>query len=209
MSKLTEKQIDDQVEEQIGKFDTLAEAVTWLRFLQQGGEPHHYGSGGITCFRGRMGGGMTLAAVAFAYWEHLKGKPVYSNMQLNFPSKPLSRINFNTIASSVILIDSAYMTFDGRNSMSKANRLWAYLFMQARRRGLSVYLTTPDISYLDIRIRRLLDVTGMCANPRKDYFEVRLTDHRTGIRRKMSLHGTAYYRLYDTLKIPKVNKLKP
>jgi len=201
--KLTEKRIKEQVD----KFKTLEEAIEWLRFIESGGEPSFFGKGIIVCFGGGRNGAGTVAAVASAYNEFTISKaPVYSNLKLNFPYKHLRKINFDTVSGSIILIDDAFIEFNCRETMSLRNKLWSFLFMQSKKRGLKIFMVTPDISFLDLRIRRSIEIIGRCSWI-NDRCKVCLQDRRTAKRFTYQIPSQVYSNLYDTNQfIPLIKK---
>lgn len=201
---------EEEIQKEIDKCKSLVEVLDFLRYMEQDGARYlGDGNGNIVCFEGRLGSGMTLSAVAITYQEYLRTKkPVYSNLKLNFPYKPLTKLNFNTVTNSILLIDDAFIEFDSRRSNSKKNLLWSYLFMQARRRGLQIFLDTPDISSLDPRIRRSIDIRGTCIHTGNDIFKVRTTDLRTAHRKILQIYGKKFYKLYDTKAMVSYSKKK-
>lgn len=197
MKKLTEAQIQKKLLE----FDTLPEAIEWLRYLELGKDFDGYGQGTIISFEGVMGGGMTLSAVAAAYQESLNGKKIYSNIKLKFKYTPLKKMDFEKAVNSVVLIDNADMMLDARRSAANLHKLWAYFMAQARKRNMQILLTTQRLEYLDKRIRRMVDTRVVCSHPKKDLFNHISLDLRTLNRISHYFYGTPYYNLYNTLEM--------
>ncbi len=193
-AKLTEEEIQEKLEE----FNTLGEAVEWLRFLELGGEPAKFGQGKILVFEGRIGAGMTLSAVVLAHNDYLWGRTVYSNIKLNFPYKPLEKLNFDKAVSCSVLIDDCFVLVDSRLPTTKTVRIWTYFLSQVRKRGITVYLTTPRFEYLDKRIRWMTDVRVYCYCTAPHKFAMRFVTLQTGSKSIYPYDGRPYYGLYNT-----------
>ena len=108
-----------------------------------------------------------MGAVAYCF-----KRSVYSNLHLHYPYRrfrlgdlvdPDSGEIVTDIQNSVVLIDEAYVFAESRRSTSKRNRLFSYLILQSRKRGLEFFLASHSPHQLDRRIRENTDVAYTCS----------------------------------------------
>lgn len=191
----------EELEEKIDSFSTIGEALEFLRYLEAGGSPGGFGLGSVTTIEAHIGNGSTLCGVAMAYEQYLQGYRVYSNLNLKFPSYPLTKLDFNRAAGVVILVDDAPFYIGAGDPNSKTARLWAFLLSQARKIGLRAYLTTQDVRMLDKRVIRTADVRVRVQRLSGDDYLALLRDWIGGTSRAWPISGKRIYPLYDTCQI--------
>ena len=116
-----------------------------------------------------MGSGKTTAAVTMAYEDSkISGRKVISNCHLNFDYQHfdiawfLEHIADHEIEDSILILDEMYQIADNRSSQTKLNKLMTYFIVQTRKRGVDLYFCTHSLEYLDLRVRRAVDVRGAC-----------------------------------------------
>lgn len=157
----------------------------------------------IVVLEGKVGSGKTLAAVALATLENQKsGKRILSNIRLNeipyqlFDTNDLLRMmsNSDELSDCSIILDDGYMYVDSRSSQTKLNRLFSYLIMQSRMRGVDIYITTDSMSFLDKRVRMSCDIKGLCKYNRDRHIcSVILLDLRNGTKKRISFNANDFF----------------
>jgi len=170
---------------------------------------------GIT---GPIGSGKTLFMTRCAYkeWqqhiEKIKNKEmeIVTNYKLN--NIPFRYIDANelfniktTLKNARLFIDEMHIFMDSRSSMNKSNKTLTHFILQTRHLGVHLYFTTQDISQVDIRLRRQLDMLAYCTPTLYEgWFKIRMIDYRDvlNIRTNSFIYcGSNYYDLYDTTEI--------
>lgn len=107
--------------------------------------------------------GKTLAGVIMSLDAHMRGRNVFSNIELAFPHKPLqfSETRLETGSRKFwnghIFIDELNFFFDGRRSMSKENIEFSAFLLQQKKQGCNLTGTTHSIWSLDVRLRDNFD----------------------------------------------------
>jgi hypothetical protein len=153
---------------------------------------------------GNMGYGKTLLAVYLCYKFHTLGYPIFSNIKLHFPYKPISIDNILNakLKKGIVLLDEAYAYLEARTSMRKINRILSYILFQSRKRELHFILTEQLYSTLDKRFRDLSDILVIALEPDKEYFNYFITDNqRYKFFKFPKKEAEKYYKLYDTREI--------
>lgn len=118
--------------------------------------------GPITLYTGKMGSGLTLAAIIqIVKTSQSKSPPIIvSNAHLNGIEYELldeTKLMDYTEKPHLFLLDSSYRYLDCRQHMTKQNALWCYFLAQLRKRNSQVILTSSiGLSSLDKRIRDLV-----------------------------------------------------
>jgi len=169
----------------------------------------------------KVAGGMITKALQIYQEEgeeaYRDPKVVYSNNHLNFPYKQfdpkffLEHVEDNELEDCILLLDEAYIYLDARSTSTKMNKLFTYFVAQTRKRGVDLYVCTHHVDVLDKRLRRAIDIRGICRynkgpieeeKPinRRRYNWVRVTfrDLRTGGERRIRIYGPPFFQLYDT-----------
>lgn len=138
----------------------------------------------IYSLEGIQGSGKSTLGVFFIYCESLgyrmwefddKGQPVRGeprkvlcNDHLNFPYTHftteffLENLANDALTDCVIFWDEMYQLADARSSPSKINKLFSYFFVQTRKRGVDLYVSTHRLGNIDVRLRHAIDVRGAC-----------------------------------------------
>jgi hypothetical protein len=154
---------------------------------------------------GHMGYGKTLLAVYLCYKAFSKfNYPIFSNIKLNFPYKPITIDNILSakIKKGIVLLDEAYAYIESRASMRKINRIFSYILFQSRKRQLHFILTSQLYSTIDKRFRDLSDLLIIALEPDANYFNYFITDNqRYKIFKFPKKEAEKYYQLYDTREI--------
>ncbi len=97
--------------------------------------------------------------------------PIYANYKLNFPFKPLRRLeDLQKIDDAFVAIDEVWKYANARESQKKRNKFVSGILAESRHRRIDLAMTTQHENQIDIWVRR---VTDMIAVP--------LVDKQTGI----------------------------
>lgn len=91
----------------------------------------------ITLFLGSQNSGKTLCMSYFCKLYKDKGYDIYSNYNLSFKHKKLTKSLIEEYTKSrqqfsktIFAIDELYLFFDSRNSGTKANKIFSYFVTQ-------------------------------------------------------------------------------
>lgn len=186
----------------------------------------------IITLEGVMGSGKTTTAAALAYVEsQTTGRKVISNVHLNFPFTHfdiqffLEHLADETLEDCILILDEAYLYLDARTSAGKLNKLFTYFMVQTRKRGVDLYVCTHHIDIVDKRLRRAVDIRGVCRyfeeNPCREckgegtvdsknpcprclgygkagWVTTRFIDLRSGRRSRIRIHGPSFWGLFAT-----------
>lgn len=110
-----------------------------------------------------LGCGKTLTAVEYAYREYLQtGNQVYSNIHLSFskfPPEPSEIILMRRRRNAILVLDELYQTLEARGSESGSNQGLTQEISMNRKRGNTIYATSPDVTMVDKRFRNIADFT--------------------------------------------------
>jgi len=154
---------------------------------------------------GNMGYGKTLLAVYLCYKAYTKfNYPIFSNIKLNFPYKPISIDNILNakLKKGIVLLDEAYAYVESRASSRKINRIFSYILFQSRKRQLHFILTAQLYSTIDKRFRELSDLVIIALEPDNYSFNYFITDNqRFKFFKFPKSEAEKYYKLYDTREI--------
>ena len=74
------------------------------------------------------------------------------------PPTTLHKLPGIVYKKGLFLLDEGYLYTDSRTSGSKMNRMFNYFFHQARKRKLTCFFPTHELSRLDRRIRKAVDI---------------------------------------------------
>jgi len=184
----------------------------------------------IHLITGKQGSGKTLFLVKSAYAGHLKGKTVYSNIDLKFPYKPM---DYNDIIDckykdAIVLIDEVHQLLPSRRSMSKINKEICDSFLSmVRKKNLELYGTTQTFRKVDVRFREEADFNYICSKfalIKNRFVEIISTDNLSpdipifikmfiqesysGDVTKVSFHGNSLFKLYDTQQVIHIKNLE-
>ena len=155
---------------------------------------------------GGLGSGKTLLMTRYAHKEHLKGKQIFCNYNLNFKHEKINLVNLLEIKpelqNSGIFMDEIYIYMDSRLSMAKRNRMLSYFIFQTRKLGVTLYFTSQHIGQVDVRLRNMIDILCVCKQTiKKDWFKIDMVDYRDFpyVRQKTFIYNASvYYHMYDT-----------
>lgn len=196
MKSILTKLTPEEIEEKIDQFETLEEALHWLRIQEQGLE----GAGGVSIYENQ---GATVYAVYMAHQAHLAGLRVYSNLHLKFPHSYFRSFPPVNLTRALVLLDHAELFIDSRMTASRESRLWTYTFAQARRRDLTIYLTVPNANYLDRRALIQANARILCVPlPGSPTYRARLWNVPSGTHYMLpDVDGNQVLKLYDPKEI--------
>lgn len=159
---------------------------------------------------GSLGSGKTLYMTRCLYKEWLKNdeREIATNYKLNgiphryIYAKELFDMK-KTLSDMILGIDEMHIFLDCRSSGK--NKEMTHFILQTRHLGMNLYFTTQDISQVDVRLRRMLDILVYCnRTPIKDFFKVKIIDYRDTMSitsNTFIFNGSPYYELYDTREI--------
>ncbi len=103
---------------------------------------------------GDLSAGKTLLMTAIAYHDYLKGIPIYSNYELDFPYTRINSVDdLDTMESGTLVMDEAWYTFDSRNFGTKKNKKGSYILSKLAKRNMNAYLNMQSMDLLDTRFR--------------------------------------------------------
>lgn len=114
----------------------------------------------ISIFLGNQNSGKTLSMTYFCRVYYNIGYTIYSNYNLEFPHKKLtkelieeyteSRQQFN---KTVFAIDEIYLFFDSRSSQSKGNKIFSYFVTQTSKNDVVLLGTAQFFNTVEKRFR--------------------------------------------------------
>ena len=125
----------------------------------------------ILSLEGVQGTGKTTAAVALAYEEHENsGIKIISNDHLNIQDFTHFSLEWflenlaegSELEDCILILDEMYQIADSRSSQTKLNKLFTYFIVQTRKRGVHLYICTHHLDHIDLRLRRAVDIRGIC-----------------------------------------------
>jgi len=170
----------------------------------------------IIGIEGGLGSGKTLLMVRYLFKDAEKDYNIYSNFSLKgIKHKPLDVMEIlkldkdDTHLDDVSIgIDEITVFMDCRTSMSKANRILSYFILQTRKRNVTLYYTTQDITMVDKRLEKYTDIRivadkiykedGEAIENLRKYTIFDLRDRRNFKMVKFVLDITKYYDYYNT-----------
>jgi len=180
----------------------------------------------IIVLEGDLGSGKTVGMVRYLYKDCFKlGNNVVSNMKgLKFGRqidifkimgisedtkvKDMDIKKMPTLNNISIGIDEITVFMDCRRSQSKMNLLMSYFILQTRKRNVQLYATTQDLSMVDLRLWKYVNMIVICdftyddnGDEVKDWRHYTVVDKRKKYDWKLSrfkLDISKYYELYDT-----------
>jgi len=174
----------------------------------------------IVGIEGGLGSGKTLLMVRYLVKDSLQDKPIFANFGLKrIKYNPLDIMDILkmdkeevNLTNMSIAIDEITVFADCRASMSKMNKLISYFILQTRKRNVTFYYTTQDITMVDKRLEHHTDIR-VCAekiyhkNKKKEtvelenyrkYMIIDLRNHRKPIWNTFVLDISKYFNFYDT-----------
>lgn len=170
--------------------------------------------GKIVLMEGKQSSGKSLTAALWTYSDYCKGRPVYSNIGLKFPHKPLNffdltmRDKNGELEGATLFIDELNFYCDSRGSTTKLNKEFTQFILQVNKSDINVYGTTHEVSFLDLRLRKHFDylVKPTCLPIRRADYEpprVLKMDISNGPKQRAfhktpSIDPTPYLGLYNT-----------
>jgi len=167
---------------------------------------------------GAIGSGKTVGMTRYAYKEYIGHKVEVDNGDMELVTNyklngiPFRFIKANelfslkaTLKNARIFIDEMHIFMDSRSSMGKTNKALTHFILQTRHLGVHLYFTTQDISQVDIRLRRQLDMLVYCTQTTYDgWFKQTIIDYRDVMhirKNEIVYNGSKFYDLYDTTEI--------
>lgn len=159
---------------------------------------------------GALGSGKTLFMTRCLYKEYAKNndKKIVTNYKLiNIPHRFIVAKELFDLKSSlqdtILGVDEMHIFMDCRESIK--NKQMTHFILQTRHLGVHLYFTTQDISQVDIRLRRMLDVLVYCTQTHMDdFFKIKIIDYRDTLNittNTFIFDGSSYYDMYDTREI--------
>jgi len=156
----------------------------------------------ITVIEGRMGTGKTLILAKLAKADLDRGREIYAKAPFAFKGWEEfsldSQEDFDNYEDCSIYLDEAYIFVDASSSQTRTNKLMACLIAQSGRREVDLYLSTPELSYLDKKIRKAVDTRVLCHGLVQGKTTVSITDMKTGAETRSFVDLTRLYALIET-----------
>jgi len=133
----------------------------------------------VKVWTGSRGSGKSLSMAYDLAMDMLRGRKVYSNMEISFDyqqkegsrlysfrSLPLDMESLYVLDSGVqgciVAIDEVNLWADSWSWQNVASRLLSIVFQQIRKRSLSFYLTCQNFQWLNTRLRWQTDLHTRC-----------------------------------------------
>jgi hypothetical protein len=123
----------------------------------------------IGIFLGLQNEGKTLAMSYFAKWYYIKGYEIYSNYNLDFPHKKLTKkiiidytMDRHQFKKTIFVIDEIYLFFDSRSFGNKANKIFSYFLLQTSKNNVNLYGTAQFLNTVEKRFRENLTFRCFC-----------------------------------------------
>lgn len=165
-----------------------------------------------TIFCGPERSGKTMAGVAQAHNAYLQGRPVFSNIWLNFPHEPLdfSELQLEDEESkfrgSHIFVDELNFLLDARRSSSRTNVTTSAFILQVKKLGCNFSGTTHSLGYVDLRLHDNFDVLiepkAIRIHPKEPPVILKLVvtngPTRSPFRKIRFIECSKYFGMYDT-----------
>jgi hypothetical protein len=170
----------------------------------------------LIAITGPIGGGKTCFQTRCLYREKMKrpNARIVTNYKLNnikheyIDAKELFEMK-EQLKNTILGIDEMHIFMDCRDSLKFTNKMMTHFILQTRHLGVHMYFTTQDISQVDIRLRRMLDLLAYCTKSvYQDWFKIKLIDYRDVLNiqtNEFMFNGRPYYDLYDTTEIIDIN----
>lgn len=117
---------------------------------------------------GNIGDGKTNYVTMRAYMASLKGRKVFGNYSMTFSDGYINLdevadpLNVEKYHGSVLNVDEGQIWFDSRNFGKPLNKLFSYIFLQARHRRLDFNVTAQQSQLVDIRFANNFDFFCLC-----------------------------------------------
>ena len=126
----------------------------------------------IGIFLGGQNSGKTLAMTYFAKDYYNKGYSIYSNYNLNFPHKKITKKLIEDYVKAkkqfnraVFLIDEIYLILDSRGFMK--NKVMSYFILQTSKRDVNLFGTAQFFNTTDLRLRDNTNFMVFCERVNK------------------------------------------
>jgi hypothetical protein len=182
----------------------------------------------IIGYCGNIRQGKTLSAVRELFKLYNLGYTIYSNINLNFPYKPLDVDLLTDIVEDkiqitdkkpVFFIDEIHIWLDSRLSMGKKNRIVSYFLLQSGKIGedsdfgMLLLYTTQFIHQVDKRLRSLTSIIIECEKKEINSHKI-IINIEYHFRGKKSFitrsifYAETIYKLYNTREVVKYKKAK-
>ena len=114
----------------------------------------------ISIFLGNQNSGKTLSMTYFCKLYKQKGYEIFSNYNLNFEHKKLTKDLIEEYTKSrqqfkktVFAIDEIYLFFDSRSSASKSNKIFSYFVTQTSKNDVVLLGTAQYFNTVEKRFR--------------------------------------------------------
>jgi hypothetical protein len=117
----------------------------------------------VYVFTGGLGSGKTLSmSVQANIFHRLTNLPVYANYGLKDSSRLVDLDHLFSLENGIIAFDEFQVVVDSRNFKGERQKAVTQWGLQSRKAGLVVFATTQDVTLLDIRLRKIVDVVFDC-----------------------------------------------
>lgn len=167
----------------------------------------------IICVLGDRGAGKTSFAVYLIDSALKEGKNVYTNIETNFKSSKLYKIDFEAIKKDPGAIENGFLIMDemqvGSDSyefLSRSNRELSTFATQIRKRKITWIYITQRFNRIDKRLRDLTDyiyeIKGIYQSfnykcSKVTIYDIEDTGHYEPIK-QFYYHGTQYFEFFNT-----------
>lgn len=141
----------------------------------------------IGIFLGSQSSGKTLSMVAYAFDYFKKGYEIYSNFNLDFEHKKISKALIESYVKdrkqfnkAVFVIDELYLLFDSRSFGAKGSKIFSYFLLQTSKRNVILLGTAQRFNTIDLRFRENCQFKCYCNRTLKfpNHYEFILSDVR-------------------------------
>lgn len=152
----------------------------------------------ILCVIGGLGSGKTLLMSALAHRQQLAGRVVAANYALRGAMIFRYWDELFSFSEGVYAWDEAHVDVDSR--LFAQNIEATSWFLQTRKAGLDLYLTTQSFDQVDLRVRNMVDLLILMEKWGAGRSRFSVIDGFSGRlkRRGIFLHRPELYGLYDT-----------
>jgi len=150
---------------------------------------------------GELGSGKTLSLTFMAYRNYVKGKKIYANYHLGFPSTLVTDVEqINDMHEGFFAGDELWLWLDSRVSGSRKNRFISAILIKSRKRDVQIAFTAQGLHQIDKRIRTILDFVAVpMLDKNETICKLPIYTYPYGTLVKIYKFPTApFFKLYDT-----------